>query len=60
MRHLDSLCEIEVVHPASGIPHPFYDAEEKRDILERIDWLCQEVIIDPQMLIDKMSEAIGR
>lgn len=41
-------------------PHPFYDPGEKQDILERLDWLCKEVIVAPQSLIDKMPSAIGR
>ncbi len=41
-------------------PHPFYEKEEKQDILERLEWLCKEVMVDPEALINKMPEAIGR
>jgi len=34
--------------------------EEKEDILERANWLCQEVIIDPESLMNKAPSMIGR
>ncbi len=48
------------IHWNPNMPHPFYEEEEKRDILERLEWLCSEVIVDPEALINKMPEAIGR
>lgn len=33
---------------------------EKDDTLARARWLCKEVIVEPQKLIDKMPEIIGR
>lgn len=57
MKKMDKLPDL---HWNPTLPHPFYDPEEKCDILERIDWLCQEVIVNPQTLIDKMPEVIGR
>lgn len=41
-------------------PHPFNNPEEKSDILQRLEWLCKEVIVEPQQLIDKMPAPIGR
>ena len=41
-------------------PHPFNDPDEKRDILDRANWLYEQVMVEPQALIDKMPELIGR
>ncbi len=57
MRNMDKLPELRWNPNA---PHPFYEESEKRDLLERLEWLCREVIVGPQVLIDKMPEAIGR
>lgn len=41
--------------------NPFSDPAEKEDLIKRAEWLCKEVIVDnPDKLIDKMPEAIGR
>ncbi|MDE6668086.1 MAG: hypothetical protein K2K26_00215 [Muribaculaceae bacterium] len=39
---------------------PFDNPEEKMELLNRVEWLCKQVIGDPQSLIDKMPQAIGR
>lgn len=40
---------------------PFDNPREKRELLRRAEWLCREVIVDdPEELIAKMPEAIGR
>lgn len=43
------------------IKNPFISEKEKKDLIERADWLCETVIVDdPEDLIKKMPEAIGR
>lgn len=34
--------------------------EEKEDILERANWLCKEIITDPESLMNKAPSIIGR
>jgi len=34
--------------------------EEKDDILERANWLCENIIRDPEELVSAMPEVIGR
>ena len=33
--------------------------EEKTDIIERANWLCEEIIIDPKRLVNKMPTVLG-
>ncbi len=50
----DSICNDNIVNP-------FSSSDEKRDLIERADWLCENVIVnDPEDLIKAMPEAIGR
>lgn len=56
MRNMDNQPRI---HWNPNVPHPFYEEEEKQDILERLEWLYSEVMVDPEALISKMPEAIG-
>lgn len=34
--------------------------EEKEDILERANWLCREILVDPESLMNKAPSVIGR
>lgn len=43
------------------VANPFKSEKEKRDLMERANWLCENVIVDdPEKLIKAMPEAIGR
>lgn len=43
------------------VENPFKSQKEKRDIIGRANWLCENVIVDnPEKLIKAMPEAIGR
>ncbi len=34
-------------------------SKEKKDILQRANWLCDEVLVSPELLIDKMPHELG-
>ena len=34
-------------------------SKEKKDILQRANWLCDEVFVSPELLIDKMPHELG-
>lgn len=40
--------------------NPFANPDEKRDLMERADWLLEKVLVTPQKLIDTMPKIIGR
>ena len=33
---------------------------ERRDILERTEWLCERIIVEPKALLDSMPKMLGR
>jgi hypothetical protein len=37
-----------------------YWESEKRDILERAEWLCKKVIVEPKVLLDSMPKMLDR
>lgn len=41
-------------------PHHIDWEDEKEDILERANWLCKNIIIDPEALMNKAPAMIGR
>lgn len=53
------LTEKVIPHWNSSALSPLLHDSEKREILDRANWLCSQVIIEPQKLIDKMPTVIG-